>query len=83
MCEETYEEKYPCREKHWGEIDSDEKIERMRTEVRHLREELDHLRKAYKNMESHQHLSDGEIVVPFKKTRRHLLREVIRDDQYF
>ncbi len=56
------------REKYWKELTADEKIERLRYEVRRLQNECDDLRgKLYKTniiAEQHTHDEFGRILVP-------------------
>ncbi len=49
-------EKQTCREKHWSEISSDQKIERMRLEVKRMQRLIDELRDNYAQMASHVHV---------------------------
>ena len=77
------EMKVPQRNKHWSELTSDEKIERLREIVKRLESQNSNLRETVDNLREHQHI-DGTIVIPMK---RHYSGDVCEgmpsDDVYF
>jgi hypothetical protein len=59
-------ERMPVREKYWSELKSSEKIERMRTVVKHLQSALDEVRSQIRPLQKHIHDKDGNAVVQNK-----------------
>ena len=68
----------PYREKWWSEIDSDEKIERMRKEVKRIDRAISRMRAQIYRLNHHLHGEQGELlqkllttqeegIVPFDK----------------
>ena len=53
------------REKYWDELGTDEKIERMRAEVKRWQRKCDRLERELSGLQSHQHGNDGTILVPY------------------
>ena len=77
----------PCREKYWSEISIEEKIERMRKEVKSLQREIRSLGDLLQNLSEHNHLNN-EIVMPLRSRRGHGEGEQMgrgpgKDDVYF
>lgn len=56
--------KKACRQSYWSEIDDTEKIRRMREVVKKLQRDVEKLNKLFDRLSIHNHLSNGEIVIP-------------------
>ena len=77
----------PCREKYWSELNADEKIKRMREQVRYLERRLEGMSRKIDNLGNHNHL-EGKIVVPFNSyestsEKAGQTRNTNPDDVYF
>ena len=77
----------PCREKYWSEIDTDEKLKRLREHVKYLEKRIERMSKKIDKLEDHHHIYD-KIVIPLRYNTS--LSEVERrsigpnpDDVYF
>ena len=51
------------REKHWGELTSDEKIERMRLIVKQINRDICGLEEKIRKLIEHQHNDKGELII--------------------
>jgi len=58
----------PCREKYWSEITADERIVRMRSELKRAQRRIDEqgnaIAKLLTQMAEHEHGSNGQPVMP-------------------
>ena len=52
------------REKEWGELADEEKIERLHQQVRALLFSCEFLERQARKMRNHQHSQDGQLLVP-------------------
>ena len=75
----------PCREKYWSEIDSDERIERLRLEVKRLIRQLQEAQDKIFKLSVHQHASDGTMLTRFNEPGGGYMprSNVQGDDVYF
>lgn len=55
-----------CREKTWDEMDTEQRMEKMREEVRYLRRTVTTLEKTIAKFKNHQHAQDGSPLVPMQ-----------------
>ena len=54
----------PMREKHWSELDSDEKIERMREEVKRWQKIVSGMKEKIEKLSRHTHNpNDGKLLI--------------------
>ena len=75
------------REKYWGELTTEEKIERMREQVKNLQREIRDLGSLIQSLSEHSHLNN-EIVMPLRSRRGHgegeqMQRGPGKDDVHF
>ena len=63
----------PCREKYWEELNSDEKLERMRNEVKGFMRQVEDLAAKINNLDHHVHLDDNTLA--FTRDERLLGRQ--------
>lgn len=72
-------EPMPKRQKHWGELAIEEKLERMRTLVKSLVLTSGSLRRELADTRSfiwdHAHEENGDVVIKVKKNEAYKLRE--------
>jgi len=54
----------PCREKYWEELNSDEKLERMRNEVKGFMRQVEDLAAKINNLDHHVHLTITRLRSP-------------------
>lgn len=54
----------PSRERYWSEIDSIEKCERLRREVKRLQRTVRELNATVYQLKRHEHGGNGEVCVP-------------------
>jgi len=54
----------PSRQKYWSELKSDEKIERLREQVKSVQYRQQGMEELLQRLNNHSHLPDGSIVVP-------------------
>jgi hypothetical protein len=60
------------RQKYWKELTADEKVERLRSEVKRLSSLCIHLSSILERLREHQHAQGGGILVPFdQQTGQH------------
>lgn len=63
----------PCREKYWSELDSEARIERLRTVAKRLESRIDRalntLARVERITEKHQHGKNGKVLVPVGNER--------------
>ncbi len=52
------------REKYWSEINDTEKIERLRKEIKYLKNRISDISSQSYKLEQHEHNALGKIVVP-------------------
>jgi conjugal transfer/entry exclusion protein len=76
-----------CREKYWSELTTEERVERMREQVKNLQREIRSLGNLIQNLSEHNHLNN-EIVMPLRSRRGLEKTEQTRrgpgkDDVYF
>jgi len=74
------------RQKYWSEIDQDEKIKRLRAELKRYMRQLDDLHYDVRRLKEHRHSSDGAPAVPFERPGyegRTIRHEKDGDDVYF
>ena len=65
LCELLGDEQIKAsREKYWSECSTEEKLERTRKAVKRLQRETCLLNKFMRYLQTHKHLSDGEVVIP-------------------
>lgn len=67
----------PMREKYWGELDDQGKIERLRREVRHLKSQNRELMESMEKVLTHTHDCSGQPVTPFQPHSFHGFRGYI------
>ena len=54
------------REKTWDESDNEQRMQKMRDEVRYLRREITAMQSDMRKLKAHQHSLDGSLLVPIK-----------------
>lgn len=57
-------EKIVGREKYWGELDPNQKVERMRGEVKSLQYRIRSLEEIIHQLQRHYHEANGDVVAP-------------------
>jgi len=57
MATEGQEQCKPMREKYWSELDDQERVERMRLEIRHLKSQNKQLIESVRQLLNHTHAS--------------------------
>jgi len=55
------------RPKYWSELNSDEKIERMRDEVKMLKSQSQNFVNKMNRLENHEHSPSGKILTPYNQ----------------
>ena len=73
------------REKYWSELSLEEKVGRLRLEVKRYQYLVDHLRQVVSLLERHRHSGDGsEITVPLiDRQCTESLTHIHHSDEYF
>lgn len=79
-----------CRDKYWSECDDAMKIERMRSQVKRLQQEVAMLNKVARYLQGHSHTPDGSVVIPLFMRDEPMLNEfhgpknfTLGDEVYF
>jgi len=54
------------RMKYWGEIETEDKCERLRSQVKRQEKQIKRLMQFVQSMRNHSHSTTGEIVVPLR-----------------
>ena len=54
----------PCREKYWSEINDEEKVERLRKEVKLLRRQAQEFKTTLLKLREHGHDMTGKPTIP-------------------
>ena len=72
------------RNKYWDELTDQEKIDRMRSEVKGMQSRLDSALKSVEALLRHDH-NNGQLIVPLNDSRNYLdgSQRAFRDEKYF
>lgn len=68
----AYTECMPSRQKYWGELTADEKLERMRAEVKSLKVTVNSLNDFIQLLLDHSHGSNNKVVTTIDNATQHL-----------
>ncbi len=74
----------PCesREKNWGELTVEEKLERMRARVRQLEADNNARRRVMNELLNHEHGKEGKPVGRIERENSHFYK-LQKEDEYF
>lgn len=73
----------PMRQKYWSELDGQEKVERMREQVKYLQEDIRRLSVLVDKLRGHSHHENGQLLISLEDNRPMEFRPVKPGDEVY